>query len=233
MKLTTEVEQFSQIQQLAYRLRKLYLEDRNLFDQVNDYLPYAIYFNKRNNLDMVFADETLLSWGGEMEKLWEFGVGYLQKISCPILFPKLIPIVKNFNEKANLSSQLKLFQRFQLRGEMSLVYTSKFLLDENTFFNFAALPEQTPLIENIFKEVFDTDQLNQQKWYQFQALTTREKQIILLLTDGLSTQEIANQLFISEFTLRTHRKNINKKLDSNKTADIVKMGLFIKMLDVI
>jgi len=46
----------------------------------------------------------------------------------------------------------------------------------------------------------------------FQSLTNREKEVIQLLAYGYNNPEIAEQLFISRFTVEQHRKNINSKL---------------------
>jgi DNA-binding NarL/FixJ family response regulator len=44
------------------------------------------------------------------------------------------------------------------------------------------------------------------------ALSPREKEIIHLIADGLPDNAIAQKLFLSFHTIRTHRKNIAKKL---------------------
>ncbi len=44
------------------------------------------------------------------------------------------------------------------------------------------------------------------------ALSNREKDIVSLLSLGLDSQAIANQLFISKNTVDTHRRNIKAKL---------------------
>jgi DNA-binding CsgD family transcriptional regulator len=41
----------------------------------------------------------------------------------------------------------------------------------------------------------------------------------------LSSQEIANKLFISLRTVETHRLNLNQKLDVKNTAGLVKEAL--------
>jgi len=43
-------------------------------------------------------------------------------------------------------------------------------------------------------------------------LTGRETEIICKIAEGLTTKEIAGQLFVSEFTINTHRRNICRKL---------------------
>jgi DNA-binding NarL/FixJ family response regulator len=44
-------------------------------------------------------------------------------------------------------------------------------------------------------------------------LTERETEIICKVAEGFTTKEIANQLFLSEFTVNTHRRNIGRKLN--------------------
>ena len=52
-------------------------------------------------------------------------------------------------------------------------------------------------------------------------ISTREKEIIKLIAQGLINKEIADRLFISTHTVNTHRKNIMAKLSINNTAGIV------------
>ncbi len=43
-------------------------------------------------------------------------------------------------------------------------------------------------------------------------LSRRENEILQLLSGGYNSREIADKLFISEFTVQTHRKNMLKKM---------------------
>ena len=58
-----------------------------------------------------------------------------------------------------------------------------------------------------------------------EELTTREKEILLLIVKGLSNQEIAEQLFISLPTVKTHRSNILAKCEVKNTASLVRFVL--------
>lgn len=49
----------------------------------------------------------------------------------------------------------------------------------------------------------------------------REMDVIKLLAEGLSSKEIGNKLFISEETVRTHRKNILVKTGYKNTAQLI------------
>lgn len=49
----------------------------------------------------------------------------------------------------------------------------------------------------------------------------REFEIIKLIDQGLSSKEIAQKLFISPFTVNTHRRNIIEKSNKSKISDII------------
>jgi DNA-binding NarL/FixJ family response regulator len=57
------------------------------------------------------------------------------------------------------------------------------------------------------------------------GLTTREIEVLKLMSEGLSYQPIAEKLFISPKTVRNHIENIYKKLQVNSKVDAVKIGL--------
>lgn len=53
------------------------------------------------------------------------------------------------------------------------------------------------------------------------SLSRREKDIALLLSQGKSTQEIANELFLSFLTVQTHRRNILQKYKTKNVAELI------------
>lgn len=53
-------------------------------------------------------------------------------------------------------------------------------------------------------------------------LTRRERQILALLAKGKTSQQMANQLNLSRFTIDTHRKNIHKKLGIKSNLALAK-----------
>ena len=57
---------------------------------------------------------------------------------------------------------------------------------------------------------------------RYSRLTKREKEIMVTFSKGLRQQEAADQLYISIQTLRTHWKNIKKKLNIKSLAEVVR-----------
>jgi DNA-binding NarL/FixJ family response regulator len=81
-------------------------------------------------------------------------------------------------------------------------------------------------MDDAIKKILLQESITGQRRSIFEVpLTKREKEILKLIADGLSSQEIANKLFISLRTVETHRLNLNQKLDVKNTAGLVKEAL--------
>ena len=55
-------------------------------------------------------------------------------------------------------------------------------------------------------------------------LSKRELEVVNLIVGGLTNVRIADKLFLSTFTIDTHRKNILQKLEVKNTAELVKLA---------
>ncbi len=66
---------------------------------------------------------------------------------------------------------------------------------------------------------------------EFSRLTNREKEILQHIAEGLTSQGIAEELFISRKTVDNHRANIMKKLDMHDTASLVRYAVRIGLVD--
>ncbi len=75
-------------------------------------------------------------------------------------------------------------------------------------------PETTQMVLQSLKEKNKQD-----------AITPREKEVVLLIVEGLTTKEIAERLFLSKHTVESHRQNILLKLDLRNSAELVKHAL--------
>jgi len=55
-------------------------------------------------------------------------------------------------------------------------------------------------------------------------LTRREKEVLVLISEGLTNHEIGEKLFISTTTVDTHRKNLLAKFEAKNTATLIRMA---------
>ncbi|MES2837863.1 MAG: response regulator transcription factor [Bacteroidota bacterium] len=75
---------------------------------------------------------------------------------------------------------------------------------------------------NTKKEIADENKLE---------ISKREKEVLLLIAEGLSNKEIATKLFLSTRTVDAHRYNIMQKLEARNTAELIKIAVKHKLID--
>lgn len=63
-------------------------------------------------------------------------------------------------------------------------------------------------------------------------LTKREKEILRLVMEGMSNQEIADRLFVHIRTIETHKTNIMSKLQLKNTVELVKYAIKSKFFEI-
>jgi NarL family two-component system response regulator LiaR len=61
-------------------------------------------------------------------------------------------------------------------------------------------------------------------------LTTREREVLALMAEGLHNQEIAERLVVSRSTVKTHVSNILAKLDVGSRAEAIALALRQKLV---
>ncbi|MDX1463270.1 MAG: helix-turn-helix transcriptional regulator [Marinirhabdus sp.] len=64
---------------------------------------------------------------------------------------------------------------------------------------------------------------------KLESITEQEENIIQQIANGQQTKDIAESLFISEHTVQTHRKNINKKLGISSAVTLVKVSMLLSL----
>ncbi|MFN8697747.1 MAG: LuxR C-terminal-related transcriptional regulator [Flavobacteriales bacterium] len=78
------------------------------------------------------------------------------------------------------------------------------------------------ILESIRRESIEVDDLEiRELSCEPVSISERELEVIRLIAEGYTNNEIATKLFLSPHTVNTHRKNIMQKLGVNNTAAIV------------
>jgi len=75
---------------------------------------------------------------------------------------------------------------------------------------------------SFIKVVFHKKPFKLKAMYPF---TFKEKEVLSLISMGLTTKEIAGRLNISHHTVETHRKNLLRKSEAKNSAQLVQLAL--------
>ena len=62
------------------------------------------------------------------------------------------------------------------------------------------------------------------------VLTPREKEILELIAEGFTNPQIAEKIFLSQFTVDSHRKNLLAKLNVKNTASLIRLAVERKLI---
>lgn len=62
------------------------------------------------------------------------------------------------------------------------------------------------------------------------GLSDRELEVLLLIAEGLSNKDIADRLYISTNTVKTHISNLFSKLDANRRTEALKKARSLKII---
>jgi DNA-binding CsgD family transcriptional regulator len=230
MKKYSEKEFFTQNEHFTFKLRNLYLENKVQFYQLADYLPNPIYINKKENFDYIYFSELFLSYGKEIENLFEFGGKYLPMISEPFLLEKAKKKAQDFQKKNDYDAICNYLQCISLNKKMTHYFTNKSLINDDITLNTTLFPGQIDALSKLFHSIIPDHKDCLLFWQRFQSLTKQEKVIVRLIGKGMNNIDIGDLLHISKHTVITHRKNIYRKLDATSVIDIVRFSLALDLL---
>ena len=84
-------------------------------------------------------------------------------------------------------------------------------------------PKEKVVIREVPVPVGGAFELNAGKLEEL-SITGRELEILRLIADGLSNREIAEKLFVSENTVKTHSSRLFEKLGARRRTQAVQLG---------
>jgi DNA-binding NarL/FixJ family response regulator len=112
-----------------------------------------------------------------------------------------------------------------LKGE--LLYALKTVSAGNRYFGADVSEEELNKILN----KYDRETLKPEFKNKNNLLTERESQILKLISEGLTSNEIAEKLFISKRTIDSHRTNIMQKLNLKSLPELIKYAINFNLTD--
>ena len=98
-------------------------------------------------------------------------------------------------------------------AESDLIEAIKAVSEGKAFFS--------PEISKILVEDYVRDMKKRGAEDSYELLTSREREILQLLAEGKSNKDIANLLNLSLYTVETHRRNLQDKLNLHSLAELI------------
>lgn len=91
---------------------------------------------------------------------------------------------------------------------------------------------QTIIVEkNMYvKDLSEEEKVAMEAERQKLGLSTRELEVLQLMAEGLSNQEIAERLFLSLATIKTHSSNLFLKLDVKRRTQAVEKARLLRLI---
>ena len=159
-----------------------------------------------NNYDLVLSDINLKDKKDGIELITEFST--IKKVPVVYLTAYSNTEIVNRAEKTMpYAYLLKPYNQNQLKATINLAILN-FKKSENS------TPEQP---ENTRK---------------LELLTRREKEILVTLSTGKISKEIAHILNISTYTVEQHKKNIRKKLNLTTVGELINFAMSSTLLEI-
>ncbi|MGV3508387.1 MAG: response regulator transcription factor [Sphingobacteriaceae bacterium] len=153
----------------------------------------------------------------------EYHSKYFNEDDAKDYVPKLRALLEeNTDESISYFQQVRIDQNLEWTWHFST--TRIFMRDENGN-PFLSITTASPIdprhhLTAKVQRLLDENNFLKKHYIEFSALTRRERNILKLIALGMSSSEIAVQIFISIATVDTHRRNIRRKLKANSSYEL-------------
>jgi len=158
----------------------------------------------KNSYDLIISDINLNDKKDGIEIITEFSK--IEKV--PVVYLTAysdLNIVKRAEKTMPFAYILKPYNNIQLKSTINLA-----LLNFN---------KQSSSISE-----------NEENTSKLELLTLREKEVLVTLSSGKITKEIAGELNISNHTVEQHKKNIRKKLNLTTVGELINFTMSTQLL---
>lgn len=210
-----------------FQLSKLIQKGVLSLDELSELIPGILHVNSREDFALHFiSQEGRDIMGYSLEEIREMGASIFTKHQSAYTRNIIYPRLQKELAKDDAEQVYSLYQDWQRqKGEKPVIYfTTSRILNEDEIISITLDPgniqEMTEKVTNLFEQnkIFDT------YFTAYQGLTQREREVLQLLGNGHTRQEISNRLFISFNTVKKHIENIYKKLEVANRVDLERIA---------
>jgi DNA-binding NarL/FixJ family response regulator len=184
-------------------------EDVEVVATVSDGKEFMDYIKSNKNIDVVLLDITMPNMDG-------FEVLKRIKDTAPLIKPVIISMHDEGNYIAKCAKNGAYGYLLKNTDQEELIKVLRIVMQGKKYFS----PTISEKMIDYMSESTTSEAI----------LSTKESEVLELISKGYTTKKIAQMLFVSTRTIETHRSNIIKKLKVKNTAELIKKAVKLKLI---
>jgi DNA-binding CsgD family transcriptional regulator len=185
--------------------------------------PSTVIYMSRNGLNRLNVT---------LKELQEMGTDYYERFFNLEDAAYYVPKVLGMLERNNDEETITYFQQVRATPDEEWQWHScgtRIFMHDDKGAPYLTITLATPIDAKHFftskiERLLEENQFLRKSRDLFIALTKREKQILTMMAKDLSSPEMSKELHLSEDTVKTHRRNIKKKIGAQNYYDVVRFA---------
>ncbi len=207
--------------------KQSYVSNETL-DKISEIIPGGwLHLNNTENIGLIYMSPAMENdFQTTTEEVLKIGVKFLydriHMESSSRVVPKLLDLIAS-NDYSKVTS---FFQYIKLpdKDYQWFITNTKLFKPRDCLISFTNPLGCLQDFDKGFADILDDNVYIRNNIEIYSQISKREKEIIRLLVKGNAIKEIADQLNISEFTVKTHRQNIYKKLNICSVTELFRFA---------
>ncbi|MCU4176471.1 response regulator transcription factor [Carboxylicivirga sp. N1Y90] len=203
-----------------------FLSQKLSLDEIAELIPGWLHVNNIIDFGLLYMSPRMESdCKISFNEVKELEFNYMQDFVHPETLERAVPQLLELVESGDSNRTLSFYQYIKLpEKEYEWYHTSSKLFNKESVISISIPLSVLQDFDQHIVEILNENIFLKINLEKYKSLSNREKEIIKLLIQGTSNTQIAESINISEFTVKTHRRNIYRKLNICNVCDLVRFA---------
>jgi DNA-binding CsgD family transcriptional regulator len=170
--------------------------------------------------------------GTTLKELQELGVDYYARYFNQEEAKEYVPKILALLERNNTDETISFYQQVRSAPDKDWTWylsATKIFMRDDEGKPILTITTATPVdpkhnFSAKVQRLLDENNFLRHNQHLFSKLTSREIELLRLFALGKSAPEVSKELFISELTVKTHRRNLREKLNAESNYDLTRFA---------